>query len=238
MTNEEFSNEFDTLVNSNSIIKPFGADSSLLEFDEYEKSVFLTKAQESIIISLYNGNLIGNSFEKTEELRRYLSGLVKTYSTGEEVEGVGLTPNSHFFKLPVKDSENKTDVWFITYESVKSNDDKLGCAKGSLMEVVPVTQDELYKTNRNPFRMPNKRRVLRLDVEGDTVELISKYSIAEYQIRYLSKPEPIILVDLSEGLSINGLTEATKCKLNPAIHRVILEMAVSLALKSRTSAGK
>ena len=231
MTNEEFSNEFDNLVNSNSIIKPFGVDSTPLGFDEYEKSMFLTKAQESIVISLYNGNLTGDSFEKTEELRRYLSGLVKTYSTTDKVEGKGLTKDSYFFNLP-------KDTWFITYEAVVSQDTKLGCAKGTIMEVVPVTQDELYKTNRNPFRMPNKRRVLRLDVEGDTVELISAYSIAEYQIRYLSKPEPIILVDLPDGLSINGLTKATECKLNPAIHRVILEMAVSLALKSRTSAGK
>lgn len=231
MTNEEFSNEFDNLVNSNSIIKPFGIDSTPLGFDEYEKSMFLTKAQESVVISLYNGNLTGDSFEKTEALRRYLSSLVKTYSTTDKVEGEGLTRDSYFFNLP-------EDTWFITYEAVVSQDTKLGCAKGTIMEVVPVTQDELYKTNRNPFRMPNKRRVLRLDVEGNTVELISAYSIAEYQIRYLSKPEPIILVDLPDGLSINGLTKATECKLNPAIHRVILEMAVSLALKSRTSAGK
>lgn len=231
MTNEEFSNEFDNLVNSNSIIKPFEVDSTPLEFDEYEKSMFLTKAQESIVISLYNGNLTGDSFEKTEELRRYLSGLVKTWSTATREDREGLTPNSYFYTIP-------DDVWFITYEAVESEDERLGCAKNSIMEVVPVTQDELYKTNRNPFRMPNKRRVLRLDVEGNTVELISAYSIAEYQIRYLSKPEPIILVDLPDGLSINGLTKATECKLNPAIHRVILEMAVSLALKSRTSAGK
>lgn len=231
MTNEEFSNEFDSLVNSNSIIKPFGVDSMPLEFDEYEKSMFLTKAQESIVISLYNGNLTGDSFEKTEELRRYLSSLVKTYSTTDKVEGEGLTRDSYFFNIP-------EDTWFITYEAVTSQDVKLGCAKGSIMEVVPVTQDELYKTKRNPFRMPNKRRVLRLDIEGYTVELISAFNIDEYQIRYLSKPEPIILIDLPEGLSINGLTKATECKLNPAIHRVILEMAVSLALKSRASAGK
>lgn len=231
MTNEEFSNEFDTLINSNSTIKPFGIDSMLLEFDEYEKSMFLTKAQESVVIALYNGNLIGSSFEKTEELRRYLSSLVKTYSTTEEVEGEGLTRDSHFFSIP-------EDTWFITYEAVTSQDDKLGCAKGSIMEVVPVTQDELHKTKENPFRKPNKRRVLRLDTEGTLVELISAFDIAKYQMRYLSKPEPIILIDLPDGLSINGETKQTECKLNPAIHRVILEMAVSLALKSRAGAGK
>lgn len=230
MTNEEFSNEFDILINSNSTIKPFGVESMALEFDEYEKSMFLTKAQEAVIVSLYNGNLIGSSFEKTEELRRYLSDLVKTYSTTEEVKGEGLTKDSHFFNIP-------SDTWFITYEAVVSQDESLGCAKGSIMEVVPITQDELHKTKENPFRRPNKRRVLRLDVEGSKVELISAFDISQYQMRYLSKPDPIILIDLPDGLSIDKETKETNCKLNPAIHRVILEMAVSLALKSRASAG-
>lgn len=228
MTNEEFSNEFDTLVNSNSASLPLLTP---LGFDEYEKSVFLTKAQESVVISLYKGTLTGDSFEKTEELRRYLDSLVKTYSTSEQVVGNVLTSNSYLFKLP-------KDTWFITYEAVESKDKRLGCAKGSTMEVVPVSQDELYKTNRNPFRMPNERRVLRLDASGNTVELISVYSIDKYWIRYLSKPDPIILIDLPEGITINGESKATECKLNPAIHRVILEMAVSLALKSRANAGE
>lgn len=226
MTNEEFSNEFDILVNSSSISKPFGLGTSSLEFDEYEKSVFLTKAQESVITSLYNGKLVGESFETSEELRRQLSNLIRTYTTNTEVEGNGLTDNSHFFNIP-------KDVWVITYENVKSKDENLSCAKGAIMEVVPVTQDELYKTIRNPFRGPNKRRVLRLDNEENNVELISNYKIFEYQIRYLIKPEPIILIDLPDGLSINGATKITECKLTSVIHRIILEAAVNLALKSR-----
>lgn len=229
MTNEEFSNEFDNLVNKN-IAKPFGVDSTPLEFDEYEKSMFLTKAQESVVISLYRGTLTGDSFEKTEELRRYLNELIKTYTTTNKVENEGLTDNSYFFDIP-------DDVWFITYESAVSQDERLGCAKGTVMEVVPTAQDDLHKTSRNPFRGPNKRRVLRLDVEGKVVELISKFDIDKYQIRYLAKPEPIILIDLPEDLSINGLTKKTECILNPAIHRVILETAVNLALKSRAGAG-
>ena len=65
MTNEEFSNEFDNLVNKN-IAKPFGVDSTPLEFDEYEKSVFLTKAQEEIVEGLYTGKILGDSFEESE----------------------------------------------------------------------------------------------------------------------------------------------------------------------------
>ena len=45
--------------------------------NEYEKSVFLTQGHEEIIQSLYNGSsTLGDSFEETEELRRYLSNLV------------------------------------------------------------------------------------------------------------------------------------------------------------------
>lgn len=235
MTCKEFSEQFDILLNSYGIPVAFGQANPLL-FDEYEKSLFLTEAQEAIVTQLYNGKLLGHSFEETEELRRYLSDLVKTYSTTDEIDREGLTEDSHFFHIP-------EDILFITYESVLSNDDKLGCAKGSIMEVVPVTQDELHKTKENPFRRSNKRRVLRLDVGDYTVELISSFSIDKYQIRYLSKPEPIILIDLPDGLTI-GKTNTFSgdkeniCKLNPAIHRVILETAVSLALKSRTSAGK
>ena len=225
MTNEEFSNEFDTLANSYSALGTLA-----LEFDEYEKSVFLTKAQESIVISLYNGSLKGEAFEKTEELRRYLSNLVKT-NNPTKVQREGLTNNSYLFSIP-------EDVWFITYESVISEDDMLGCAKGTIMEVVPVTQDELHKTRRNPFRTFNKRRVLRLDLEDNIVELLSDYDITKYIIRYLSKPDPIILLDLPDGLTINKESKETECKLNPALHRMILELAVDLALKSRVNVGK
>ena len=87
MTTEEFSNEFDTLLNSYSVIDRFGKEGNLptIELDEYEKSVFLTKSQEEIIIDLYSGkNSFGDSFERTEEIRRYLSDLIKTYITTDK----------------------------------------------------------------------------------------------------------------------------------------------------------
>ena len=88
MTNEEFSNEFDTLLNSYSTIEAFGKIPSTIELDEYEKSVFLTNAQEELVISIYDGkNLSGESFENTEEARRSLSSLVKTFTTTAQVDG-------------------------------------------------------------------------------------------------------------------------------------------------------
>lgn len=228
MTNEEFSNEFDLLASTYSTTKSFGIDSTLLGFDEYEKSLFLTQAQENIVIALYNGNLTGDSFEKTEELRRYLNNLIKTYSTSNEVSGDGLTENSQLFPIP-------EDTWFITYESALVTNEQSGT---KTLVVVPITQDEFHRIKDNPFKGANSRRALRLDAGESVVEIVSTYTISEYQMRYLSRPEPIILINLPEGLSINGETQQTECKLNPAIHRVILERAVSLALKSRANAGK
>lgn len=230
MSTEEFSNEFDTLLNSYSEINRFGIteNNSTIELDEYEKSVFLTKAQEELIIEFYNGkNSSKDSFEKTEEIRRYLSSLVKTYTTStKNTSYTGLSNTSTFFNLP-------TDLWFITYESVNLKDKNLGCKDCKDVIVVPITQDDYYKLINNPFRGPNDRRVLRLDNDNNIVELISKYNIENYLVRYISQPEPIILTDLTDNLSINNISIKTECKLHPALHRTILEYAVRLALISK-----
>ena len=230
MTNEEFSNEFDTLANSYSKMESFGKVPTLFEFDEYEKSIYLTKAQEEVIRNLYNGkNVYGDSFEKTEEIRRYLSSLVKTQTFDIQIllsEKQKVSSASACFSLPA-------DLLFITYEAVKFVDNSLPCVSNTDILVIPVTQDEYYRIVRNPFKGPNERRVLRLDLENNMVELVSKYQISEYKVRYLAKPSPIILSTLPEGLTINGISEETDCKLHPMLHRVILESAVKLAITSK-----
>ena len=229
MIGTEFSNEFDTLLNSYSTVAPYGGEHKLdIILDEYEKSVFLTKAQEDIIIESYTGkNQFGESFERTEEIRKYLNELVKTETLSEKLtEYVGLSDSSVFFKLP-------EDVWFITYESVILADERLGCSNGEEVIVIPVTQDEYYRIVNNPFRGPSKNKVVRLDINDNIVEIVSYYTVDTYRVRYLSTPTPIILTDL-EGITINNIGDKTECKLNPAIHRAILERAVKLAIISKT----
>lgn len=223
MTNKEFSDGFSTLLNS------FGVTPNIT-LDEYEKSTFLTNAQEQLIIDIYSGrNIIyGKSFEQTEEIRRYLSNLVETYETSTKVTGkLGLSQDSVFFEIP-------QDTWFITYEVAFLKDSRLGCLDGIEASVVPLPQDDLYRAKDNPFRGPSKDRVLRLDIKSDLAELISKYNVDKYLMRYISQPTPIILVDLPDGLSINGVSTESECELNPVIHRAILERAVQLAIISKT----
>lgn len=228
MNVQEFSNQFDVLTNAYLNKSTFG-NIDFFVFDEYEKSVFLTEAQEEIVLELYNGkNIFRDSFEGTEESRRFLNELINTYTTNEKVLGqTGLSSKSVFFQLP-------EDVWFITYESVTSNDSTLGDNTIEI-NVIPVTQDEFSRTLKNPFRGPSKDRVLRLDNKGNIVELISNYTIDRYLIKYIAKPTPIILVDFYDDLSINDLRVRTECALNPSIHRIILERAVQKAISSKVN---
>ena len=231
MTNEEFSNGFDILVNSYRRFKDFDKQESLdsIEFNEYEKSVYLTKAQEELAINFYNGkNPYGDSFESTEEMRRYLDALVKTkvFTMADALRSIGVSANSVLFQLP-------DDLAFITMEQITYNDEKLGCYNGSTADVYPVTQDEYSRVKDNPFRGPTKYKAIRLDSGDKTVELVLKYAIKEYLIKYLSKPEPIILETLPNGLTIEGASKQTECKLNSVLHHTILERAVQMALQSK-----
>lgn len=244
MTIDEFSNSFDTLVNSYAHRIEFGNQISNydLAFDEYEKSVFLTKAQEDLVISLYNGrNSIGLSFEETEEMRRYLANLVKDNSSSpiENSTGTPLGSYSKFFQLP-------SDVWFIVYESITTIVPEGESCAGNMivMDVIPATHDEFHRIKKNPFRGPNKRRALRLDLAEGVVEISCKYpDIRGYYCRYLRKPKPIVLEHLtSEGdrtdLEIGGINTPSPCELHEALHQKILERAVLLAIQSRGAKTK
>lgn len=226
MTTKEFSDAFDTMLNS------YSDFSSILAFDEYEKSLFLTQAQEQLIVELYSGrNNKALSFEKTEELRSSLKGLIKTVTLNEDSEDFkGISEYSKFFTLP-------EDVLFITYEVATLNDESTGCKNGSKILINPVTQDEFYRVMNNPFRQASKRRALRLDNGLNVAEIVTKYNIKDYTIRYLSKPTPIILADL-EDVSIDGENKITECKLDSVMHRYILERAVALAIASRSIQNK
>ena len=221
MTCEEFSLEFDLLYNNIMSNKAPG-------LSEYEKSLFLTQAQESIVLDIYSGKY-GDSFERTEETTSYLNQLLKqrTYNNGEFTEGNKLDTRSIFVTLP-------EDLWFKTGETATIMDDSYKCQVDGLREVMvfPVTQDTLVRTKRSPFRGPNERRILRLDSGKNQVELISNYEIFTYTVRYLSRPEPIILKELPQGLTIGGKSSPQTCLLNTAIHKAILSKAVLIAKSS------
>lgn len=124
MTLSEFSIEFDVLYNNISSNQAPG-------LTEYEKSIFLTQAQESLVVELYKGSL-GDSFENTEEVTRYLSSLVKTISQSTDYT----IPEDCLFIVSVTDSDNN-------------------------MVIAPTTHDRAIKEKKNPFKN-NTERLLYL----------------------------------------------------------------------------
>ena len=230
MNIKEFSSTFSTLINSYAHNGIHGEDSSKadLRFDEYEKSVFLTDGQEDVALSLYTGrNPYGLSFEQTEEVRRYLSGLLsEKYLEEVPREGglpIGIGSSSKFFSLP-------DDLWFMVYESAFTSGSD--CGEGYQIEAVPITSDEYHRVRKNPFRGANGRRALRLDISEDIIEVVSKYDVTSYYVRYLRKLKPIILTHLDDT-NIRGLNVPTECELPDILHQKILERAVQLAVQSR-----
>lgn len=80
MTTQEFSNTFDTLLNSHRDIKDFGKISSnqSIELDEYEKSVLLTQAQDIVVKSYFDRTLNPQSqgFDDSERRQIDFSELI------------------------------------------------------------------------------------------------------------------------------------------------------------------
>ena len=223
---QELSNLFDTLLQPY-ITKDILGEQNTLAFDEYEKSIFLTKAQEQIVLELYQ------ELEQSEEVRKYLSNLIKTNNyvpVGEQDETL-INNNFKSYKVEISN-----DILFMIYEQCTLSDEN-NCINNKIVSVVPTIHDDLDKVLKNPFKSPNSRKVIRLDFDNK-IELISKYSISNYKVRYLKKPNPIILITLDDNLSINnGDTKVSNGETNPILHERIVQRAVQLAVQSKVKSN-
>lgn len=216
MTCDEMYREFNLLYNN-------VMSNAAPGLDEYEVSVFLTKAQESLITSIYT-----NTFEGTESMRECLDKLVVSKQITTDYQTFGddrepISSKSKFFELP-------NDVLYIVYESLTVKDNS--CSNGREVLVKPVTHDDYFKSVNNPFKRPRTREALRLNINGNNskvVEIVSTYNNYIYNVRYIRKPKPIILIDLSNGLTIDGESIKQDCELPVMCHRAIVEAAVTLA---------
>ena len=226
MNVQELSNLFDTLLQPYITKDNFGKQNTLA-FDEYEKSIFLTKAQEQIVLELYQ------ELEQSEEVRKYLSNLIKTdnYAPVGEQDETLINNNFKSYKVEISN-----DILFMIYEQCTLSD-KNNCIDNKIVSVVPTIHDDLDKVLKNPFKSPNSRKVIRLDFDNK-IELISKYNITNYKVRYLKKPNPIILVALEGNLSINnGDTKVSNGETNPILHERIVQRAVQLAVQSKVKSN-
>ena len=164
------------------------------------------------------------------------------------------------FKLPLldntADTANTCKVLFILNEKVECTTVTAVDPKASVKRtyvVVPINYKEYDREMSKPFAQPLKKQAWRLFQNKNTgydvdSEIIVKQSIRDhyvtspssigdvgitYKMRFVRRPNPIILEDLPNGLTIDGEPNASDCELNPILHMDILNKAVELALATR-----
>ena len=224
MTIQEFSNEFDVLYNNIMSNQAPG-------LDEYEKSVFLTKAQSEIIKNYFNpkGNKYQEGFDGSQKRQVDFSKLMKTYASSGTVP----TPTSFFGNVTGVYKITWPDDVFVVVNEVVDVTKKDESGKHRL-QVIPIKYDEYLRVSSKPYKQPLKNQAWRIINGENDINLIvghlNSVSPDGYHIRYIKHPKPIILESLDgSGLSINDETNAMSCELDPEIHPEILQRAVELA---------
>ena len=233
MTADEFSQEFDILYNNI-------ASNQAPGLTEYEKSVFLTKAQDEIIKNYFTGKPNGNKYQEGVEdsAKRYsdFSCLitVKSILASAHDNNSCIDSRGQICSLP--------DNLMITLnEKFKINTNEY--------QVIPITLAEYQRLMSRPSGDPLKRQVWKLMGNSATgngsIEIIPHWKESGTEgntliIRYVRKPYPIILENLTaQNLTINGKdtiygstlspTNNEACELAKELHPEILQRAVELA---------
>ena len=237
MTNEEFSNEFDVLYNNITSNQAPG-------LDEYEKSVFLTKAQSEILREYFNPRVDGTNggFDGSQKRQYDFSFLIKSATLEANLAtegGEGYIPKIDYrgklFNFP--------EDYFLSINEIIKDEQ----SSNKLYSVVPISYSDYQRLMTKPYAYPPKRMAWRLfigtiqktladssKVTVPVAEVIGKFvsspSNWNYTLRYVKKPNPIILVDLTKDtLSIEGKRIETPCEFPSQLHQEILERAVTLA---------
>lgn len=235
MTITEFSDQFDLLYNNITSNQAPG-------LSEYEKSVFLTKAEKEIVKNYFTANSKGNNlaqgFDDSAKRQADFSTLMKT-GTCTEITGAGI-PSKIDDRSSVYSFPN--DVFIVINETIKTSNNRI-------LQVIPLRYDEYTRLMSKPYKRPVKNQAWRLINSGTVtdssstkkVEIITNAvdTIGTYSIRYVRTPSPIILVNLApDSLTIDGVSAAsTVCEIDPILHEDILQRAVELAKVAWTATG-
>lgn len=230
MTTQEFSNEFDVLYNNIMSNQAPG-------LNEYEKSVFLTKAQLEILKNYFNpkGNKYGQGFDENAKRQIDFSTLITVAKPSQYTPSgsyVKFDDRSQLYKMPQDTLLMLNETGINTVDGVKR-----------LISIIPINYEEYARLMSKPWKQPLKNQGWRLFQSTGGVDFISevviKYnsSLTDYKIRYVKRPKPIILANLADeysNVSIEGINTITECELDPILHPEILQRAVELAKSAYT----
>lgn len=175
MTTTEFSNEFDILYNNISSNQAPG-------LDEYEKSVFLTKAQDELVKAYFNPLTVktNQGFDASSKRQYDFSTLIKTASI--DLNSIQVTNSEGTTSVkPIKDTSNlikkidfrselcglPSDVFLIVNEILEFNTIQKESSPPKItpftsFSVIPISYTDYTRIMLKPYHYPVKRSAWRL----------------------------------------------------------------------------
>jgi len=142
MTVQEFSDQFDVLYNNITSNQAPG-------LNEYEKSVFLTKAQEELIKNYFNpkANLKQDGFDDSPKRQSDFSTLISTKILSTVAGTTTFDSDSRVYSLP-------SDLFISLNEQVTCS--------GHPYIIAPISYDEYDRLMAKPYKYPPKSQVWRI----------------------------------------------------------------------------
>lgn len=156
MTTQEFSNEFDVLYNNIMSNQAPG-------LDEYEKSIFLTKAQEELVRDYFNSRNVKNAqgFDDNQKRQYDFSTLLSSITLPDFIDNYrALSVLNPVIYNTIFDSRAKiyiapSDLFLVINESIEDS------AKRRY-SVLPISYDEYNRLMLKPYGFPLKRQAWRI----------------------------------------------------------------------------
>lgn len=153
MTTQEFSDQFDILYNN------IGSDQAP-GIDEYEKSVFLTKAEKQLVREYFERTLnrAQTGFDDSIKRQYDFSSLIKTsklYDITHHWNNDNLSLGQDTFNLDGIPFVLPLDYYLTVNELITDNNNNKYC-------VLPLTYEEYQLRQSKPFPFPNKREAWRI----------------------------------------------------------------------------
>lgn len=205
----------------------------------YEKSVFLTKAQDEILKNYFNPKSKGNNTQEGFDgsVKRQVDFSMLTKVKNETTLTTALFDN----RSNTKSVSLPTDLMYAINEMVEVTRGTGTATNKVLLQVVPIKFDEYSRLMSKPYKRPLKNQAWRL-TNNDTANKADiiigpNDTLTKYIIRYIQRPTPIIVSSL-DGLTIEKLGTTTDCKLDSILHEEILQRAVELAKIAWTNTGQ
>ena len=158
MTIQEFSNEFDVLYNNVMSNQAPG-------LDEYEKSVFLTKAQTQILNYYFEpaGNTFYQGYDSSVRRQYDFSTLMRTMKLADLTAIQDVLQDAHMTSVPdVTQYDRRSRLFIAPSDLYLRINETIVDSTGRMFSVLPITYDEYQRLQVKPYGLPVKRQFWRL----------------------------------------------------------------------------